>query len=95
LLLKEVRSGVNYWNIDFNSDKILDYIIDIVKNLKEEDRVPFFKSPYVQELVLKMAGFLAKTNHERTRTGYCSTSLSEYWGFLCSEPIKDPGCEEL
>ena len=39
--------------------------------------------------MLKNAGFLAKTNHPKTRIGYNTTHLSEYWGFLHSEPIHE------
>ena len=49
----------------------------------------FFKSLYVQELVLKIAGFLAKTNHPKTRVGYNSTKISYFWGFLDGETIQN------
>jgi len=45
--------------------------------------------------VLKNAGILTKTNHPKTRMGYKTTHLSEYWGFLHSEPIHETLDEEL
>ncbi|ABD41391.1 hypothetical protein Mhun_1660 [Methanospirillum hungatei JF-1] len=95
ILLKDTRSGVNYWDIDFTSEALLGYVIDIITLMPGKDRVPFFSSLYVQDLVLKMAGFLARTNHPKTRVGYYSTKLSEYWGFLKSEPIHETLDEEL
>jgi len=89
LILKESRSGVNYWNINFNSDVIPGFIKDIVTTLPEKDQILFFKSLYVQELVLKIAGFLAKTNHPKTRVGYSSTKISYFWGFLDGETIQN------
>jgi len=95
LLLKDTRSGVNYWDIDFTSEVLLGYVIDIITQMPEKDRVSFFSSPYVQELVLKLAGFLARTNHPKTRVGYQSTVISEYWGFLPSEQIYETLDENL
>ncbi len=95
ILLKDMHSGVNYWNINFSSEALLGYVIDIIHQMPVQDRVPFFSSEYVQELVLKMAGFLARTNHPKTRVGYVHTQLSEYWGFLHSEPVHDTDNDDL
>ena len=95
LLLKDTKSGVNYWDINFKSDILPGYVTDIITQMDEEKRVPFFSSVYVQELVLKNAGFLAKTNHPKTRMGYNTTHHSEYWGFLHSEPIHETPDEDL
>ena len=45
--------------------------------------------------MLKNDGILTKTNHPKTRMGYNTTHLSEYWGFLHSEPIHETLDEEL
>ncbi|WP_146199806.1 hypothetical protein ACKUB1_14320 [Methanospirillum stamsii] len=95
ILLKETNSGVNYWDIDFSSGILLGYVTDIISLMEEEERVPFFSSSYVQELALKKAGFLAKSNHPKTRVGYESTDLSVYWGFLQGEQIQETRDEEL
>lgn len=95
ILLKDTRSGVNYWNIDFTSTSLLGYVIDIITLMPEKDRVPFFSSSYVQDLALKMAGFMARTNRPKEQAGYRGTQFSEYWGFLHSEPIHETLDEEL
>ena len=95
ILLKDTRSGVNYWNINFTSDTLLGYVIDIITLMPEKDRVPFFSSSYVQDLVLKMAGFMARTNRLEEQSGYRGTQISEYWGFLHSEPIHETLDEKL
>ncbi|MGV8110305.1 hypothetical protein [Methanospirillum sp.] len=95
ILLKDTKSGVNYWNIDFTSARLLGYVIDIIALMPEKDRVSFFSSSYVQDLVLKMAGFMARTNHPNEQAGYRGTQFSEYWGFLNSEPIHENPYEEL
>ena len=95
LLLKDTRSGVNYWNINFNSDDVPGYALDILRDLPMKDRVSFFRSPYVQEMVMKMAGCMAKTNHARTRVVYMETVLSYYWGFSLGQQISDDDDEEI
>lgn len=95
ILLKDMRSGVNYWDIHFTSSSLLGYVIDIITWMPREERVPFFSSSYVQDLVLKMAGFMARTNHPMEQSGYRGTQISEYWGFLNSEPIHETLDEEL
>jgi len=95
IIKKDTRSGVNYWRINFDNPALLKYFIEILTNMPEHERVPFFLSQYAQEMVLKIAGFFAMTNRPNTRTGYEKTNLSEYWGFLHGEQIASADDDEL
>ena len=95
LLLKDPRSGVNYWNINFNSDDVPDFTLDILRDLPAKDRVSFHRSPYVQEMVMKMAGCMAKSIHAKTRVAYLKTKLSHYWGFSIGEQVSDDDDDEV
>lgn len=95
IIKKDTRSGVNYWRINFDNPALLKYFIEILTSMPEHERVPFFVSHYAQEMVLKIAGFLSKTNRPNTRAGYQKTILSEYWGFLDGEQSASADDEEL